>query len=371
MLFPTGVLGLGVTSARGRLRRLAGAGACILGSASLLACGGSNNNTKTDTVAPEIQQVAATLGPQGTLGSLDLDSADDQRVISSPTPLNLEVEATDDVTPGDALKVQALDANDDPIADQTPTFHNGLWNVVTTAKPGLTVRVAVSDQAGNRTLWPYAAVFPTQEQALVSTWTLLVYGSGNTVLSRPHMTLTATTWCQEDDAAGDGPSGGTWSIQSDGRLQLQTRGHTPCSQNPGNDGNSVLSSRTAAFYVDATFFSDRPYTRESGSATSDADLKGSWTRTADIATTGTPSSVTSTLTLVSDNTFQQTTEDGHQISGTYTQEQNTDYTTDFGNLLVLTTTQEDGAAVSPAITAVHYWTILNGELLIDPFVEIQ
>lgn len=368
MVLAWGALDLG--AARRRSRRFGGICVVLASLGGVVGCSSSPSSTSKskDTTPPVIVDVYATF--PATSGNLDLSSADARKVLKNPTPLILQVEVTDNVTPTDALKVQALDANNKPIAGQSALLHNGLWNVTTTAAPGLTIRVAATDQAGNQTIWPHAAIFPTQQQAMVRQWTLLVYGPTGTVISRPHLTMTATTWCQDDDAAGDGPAGGTWSLQSDGRLKMETRGHAACTQNVGNDGNTVLSSRTAAFYVDATFFSDGPYKKQNGSATGATDVVGTWTRTADIATTGPAQSVTSSFTLLADNTFQETTEDGHQIAGTYQQKQNTDYSASYGNLLVLTTTKVDGVDVTPSI-AVHYWTIKDSELLLDPFVVVQ
>lgn len=371
MLFLTGALGSGIAGIRVGFRRLIGIGVVLAGSASVAACGSSSSNPQsTDKTAPVIQSVYSTLNGK----AFDVSIADAQRVINAASSLEFDVQAKDDVTPIEKLKAQALDVDDKPIASQNASYDQGLWKVTTTAMPGLTIRLAVSDEEGNQTIWPYAAIFPTQAQALVRQWTLLVYDPATTtVVSRPHLTMTATTWCQDDDAVGDGPSGGTWSVLSDGRLKMETRGHAPCTGNVGNDGNTVLSSRTAPFCVvvdtGATYFSDGPYKNQNGPVASGADLVGTWTRTADIATTGPAQTVTSSLTLAADQTFQETTEDGHQVSGTYQQEQNTDYTSQIGNLLVLTTTHEDGASVAPQKT-VHYWAIENGELLLDPFVEL-
>ncbi len=357
--------GLALEAATARLRPRRSGGIWVVLVSFLWGCSsGSSPSKSEDTTPPVIAGVYATF--TATSGSLDLSSADAQHILKTPTPLTLQVQASDDVTSTDALEVQALDVDSKPIASQSASLHNGLWNVTTTAAPGLTIRVAATDKAGNQTIWPHAAIFPTQEQAMVRQWTLLVYGPTATVISRPHLTMTGTTWCQDDDAAGDGPVGGTWSLQSDGRLKMETRGHAACTQNVGNNGNTVLSSRTATFYVDATYFSNGPYKSQNGSAT---DVVGTWTRTADIATTGSAQSVTSSLALLADNTFQETTEDGHQVTGTYQRKQNTDYSTNFGNLLLLTATKVDGADVTPS-TAVHYWAIKDGELLLDPFVVI-
>lgn len=370
MALARGALGLGAAAAPRRPRGLGGIWVVLVSLALLTACGGGGDggggSKSKDTTPPVISDVYVKFTKIS--GSLNLSSADAQRILKGPTPLNIQVAATDDVTSSDALKVEALDVDDKPIADQSASLHNGLWNVTTTAEPGLTIQVAVTDQAGNQTIWPYSAIFPTREQAVVRQWTLLVYGPTNTVISRPGLTMTKDTWCQEDDAAGDGPAGGTWSMQSDGRLKMETRGHAVCTSSGGNDGN-ILSSRTSAFYVDGTFFSDGPYENQNGSSGS-TDIVGTWTRTADIATTGPAQSVTSSLTLLADKTFQQTTEDGHQITGTYQQEHNTDYNTDFGDLLLLTMTKMDGTDVTPS-TAVHYWTIKDGKLLLDPFVATQ
>lgn len=367
MLDRTEASGLGVAQMiRSRGFKLVGTLAVLLGAAGVGACGSSQH---VDSVPPVISDVFATLGSASPV-PVALSSADARPVVHSATPLTLQVEASDDETATDKLKVQALDANLKPIAGQIAVFHNGLWDVTTTAVPGLTVQVAVSDQAGNRVVWPYAAIFLTTKQALVRTWTLLVYDSSGAVTARPQLTLTASTWCQEDDGAGSGPAGGTWSLLSDGRLQMQTRGHLPCSTpNLGNDGSSVESSRTADLYVDATSFSDRPYKKTNGSASSNADLVGTWTRSAEIATSGPAQTVTSSLTLNADNTFQQNTEDGHQIAGTYQQEPSS-YSANFGRLLLLTTNQVDGTSVTPT-TSVHYWKVSGGELLVDPFVEIH
>ncbi len=330
------------------------------------ACGGSGDapsGTKsTDAVPPDIRDVRGTLGAP-TPGTLDLGSSDAQRIITAPTPLTLQVFATDDVSATDALSVVALDDTGQPLADQTATLHNGLWEIATTATPGLSLHVAVDDEAKNRTTWPYAAVFPTREQALVRQWSLLVYDENGTVTARPLDTLTSDSWCQDDDAQGGGPRGGSWSVQADGRLTIETRHQMACdTKDFGTEWDSVEATRTAAFYVDATYFSDRPYVRQGGAAS--ADITGTWTRQADL-----PQTATSTLTLLADGTFSESTEDAHQRAGTYEIQHNSDYTNDFGQLLILTTTRVDGADVAPTV-GVHYWTLQNDQLLVDPFVEI-
>lgn len=333
----------------------------------LVACGGGGDGGPTsaksaDTTPPEIRDVRGTLGAPSP-GTLDLGSSDDQRIISSPTPLTLQVFTTDDTSATDALVVQAVDGAGQPLADQQATLHNGLWEIATTAKPDLSIHVEVADEAGNKTRWPYAAVFPSREQALVRTWTLLVYDATGTVATRPHDTVTSDSWCQEDDAQGGGPRGGTWAVGSDGRLTVETRHRMACdSADFGAEWDSVEQTRTAAFYVDATYFSDRPYTRQDGATPT--DITGTWTRQADV-----PSAVTATLAFQGDGTYTEQTEDGHTNEGTYEVRHNSDYTTDFGQLLVLTTTRVDGTDVTPTV-AVHYWTLQGGMLLVDPFVEV-
>lgn len=347
--------------------RTGGAGLLLAAAAVLSACGsggdGGKQNKPADTVAPEIKDVQGTLGDPSP-GSLDLSSSDAQRVITAPTPLTLRISAKDDVTSTDKLSVQALDGSDQPLADQTATFHNGLWEIATTAKVGLSIHVAVSDEAKNQTVWPHAAVFPTKDEAVVRKWTLLVYDSNANVVSRPNMTVTTDTWCQDDDAAGNGPSGGDWSVLGDGRLQLDTRHHMACSSaTPG----TVESTRTSEFYVDATYFSDQLYA--GGGSSTPGDIVGTWTYSVDIKSGGQTQTITPKLDLTSGLTFTQDTEDGHTLQGTYEIRHNTDYSNDFGELLVLTVDTMDGGSVTP-VTSVHYFTVRDGKLLVDPFVEV-
>lgn len=347
-------------------------GIAVAASSVLVACGNGGGSKSTpapkDTTPPEINQVSATLGT----GTLDLGKSDTQRVIATPTPLTLKVFATDDITITQNLTVQALDDSNQPIADQSANLHNGLWQITTTAKPGLTIHVAATDEAGNQTVWPHAAVFPTREQALVQTWTLLVYDNQATaggvypVLERPEDKLTKDTWCQDDDAAGSGPQGGTWSVLADGRLKLETRDNTAC--DTADLTKPVQSARTSGFYVDATYFSAAPYVRQgSGSA---KDITGAWSYKVDIASGGQSQTLTPTLTLSSDNTFTRSTEDGHTLQGTYKVEPNPNYSADFGQLLVLTVNQKDGASVTPVLE-VHYYDVTQDlQLLVDPLVQI-
>lgn len=351
-----------------------GFSACV----GVAACGGGggtkNPTAPKDTTPPEINQVSATLGDPNP-GTLDLGKSDAQRVIATPTPLSLKVFATDDVTPIAKLKVQALDDSKTPLPGQTATLHNGLWEISTSAQAGMTVHIAATDEAGNQTEWPYAAVFPTRTQALVHAWTLLIYsnvasaGGVYPVSSRPKDTLTATTWCQENDLAGNGPQGGTWSVQSDGRLKLETRHHMPCTTTDfGTQWDTIESTRVSDFYVDATYFSDSPYTRAAGGSAS--DITGTWSYKVDITSGGQTNTLTPTLVLNQDGTFSQTTEDGHTLSGTYKVEPNPNYSADFGQLLVATVDTQDGASVTPVLV-VHYFKVTQDlELLLDPFVQV-
>ncbi len=366
----------GCASAGDRVRRRFFAfGLTLAASAGIAACGSGGSPKKPiaskDTTPPEIKSVYATLG----VVPLDIGKRDAKQVIAAPTPLTLKVFAVDDVTSTDNLTAQALDDSKTPLPGQTATLHNGLWEISASVQAGQTVHIGVTDEAGNQSLWPYAAVFPSRAQALVQGWTLLVYdnklngGGEYPVLSRPRDTLTATTWCQEDDAAGDGPQGGTYSVGSDGRLKLETRHHMPCTTTDfGAEWDSIESTRVSDFYVDATYFSDRPYTRAGGGSAS--DITGTWSYKVAITSSGQTNTLTPQLALNGDGTFSQTTEDGHTLSGTYKVEPNANYSADFGQLLVATTDTMDGASVTPVI-AVHYFKVTQAlELLLDPFVQV-
>ena len=360
-------------------RRFFALGLVVAAGAGAVGCGGNGGGTKKptaskDTTPPDIKQVSATLGDPNP-GTLDLGKSDAKRVIATTTPLSLKVFATDDVTATDNLKVEALDDSKTPLSDQTATLHNGLWEISTNAQAGMTIHIAATDEAGNQTEWPYAAVFPSRSQALVQTWTLLVYdnqasaGGVYPVVSRPKDTLTATTWCQEDDATGGGPRGGTWSVQADGKLKLETRHHMPCTTTDfGAEWDTIETTRVSNFYVDATYFSDSPYTRKAGGSAS--DITGTWSYSADITSGGQTNTVTPTLVLNQDGTYSQTTEDGHTQSGTYPVEANPNYSADFGELLVTTTDTVDGASVTPVLTVHYFKMTLDLELLFDPFVQV-
>lgn len=363
-------VGLLETWAQSAIRSL---GIAIAASGILVACGGGGDSKITtapkDTTPPEINTLSATLGN----GSLDLSKSDDQRVIVTPTQLTLKVFATDDVTAPENLTVQALDDSNKPLGDQSATLHNGLWQVTTTVNAGLTVHVAVSDEAGNQTLWPYAAVFPTREQALARKWTLIVYDNQKSptgvypVINKPVDTLTADTWCQEDDAAGNGPAGGTWSVLADGRLKLETRDHTACDS--ADLTKPVQATRLSDFYVDQTDYSDRPYTRQGGTAN---DITGSWSYKVELTSGGQTQTVTATLELNGDKTFTRKTEDGHTLQGTYEQLPNPNYSANYGQLLVLTVDKKDGATLPTPVVQVHYFTVTQDlQLLVDPLVQVQ
>ncbi len=362
-----------------RLRAWRGRAAIGLALAGLVACGGGGGSGgasgSKDTTPPEIKQVSATLGDPNP-GTLDITSGDATRVITTPTPLTLKVFATDDQTATDKLEVQVLDASNKPIAGQTASFHNGLWEIGTTAQAGLTVHIAASDAAGNQTLWPNAAVFPTRTQALVQTWTQIVYankasaGGAYPVLSRPKDTIKTDTWCQDDDQAGDGPSGGTWSVLADGRLKLETRHHMACTTTDfGSEWNTIETTRTADFYVDATYFSTAPYTHQGG-APAPGDITGTWSYKVDVASGGQQNTLTPDFVFNADGTFTQSTEDGHDLQGTYEVRPNPNYSADFGQLLVLTVDQMDGQSVTPTVSVHYFTTTAAQELLVDPFVQI-
>ena len=128
------------------------------------------------------------------------------------------------------------------------------------------------------------------------------------------------------------------------------------------------TTRTSEFYVDATYFSAAPYVRQgSGSAN---DITGAWSYKVDIASGGQSQTVAPTLTLSSDNTFTRSTEDGHTLEGTYKVLPNPNYSADFGQLLVLTVNQKDGASVTPVLE-VHYYKVTQDlQLLVDPLVQV-
>jgi hypothetical protein len=344
----------------------------LAASALISACGGGESNATAkasgDTEPPEIREVRGSLGDPNP-GTLDLSKADAERALPSPTPFTLQVFASDDTTETEGLTVQALDDAREPLADQTAVLHNGLWQISTTAKAGLTVRLVVRDAAGNATEWPYAAIFPSRAQSLVQTWTLLVYDAKANVIERPTVVFGDDQWCEDDTQAGDGPQGGTWSLRSDGRLKVETRHHSACDSVAAAAATApVESSRTSDFYVDATYFSDRPYQREGGPG-AEGDVTGTWSYGVDLLSEGKSKTLTPTLMLANDGTFTQDTEDGHSVAGTYEVTPNANYSADFGELLYLTVTEMDGAPVKAA-TAVHYFKLVAGLLVVDPFVQL-
>lgn len=334
---------------------------------ALVACGDAAS-AADDSQPPEIRDVQATLGGSSG-GALDLAKSSARRVITGATPLTVKVFATDDQTKTESLIVRALDAQREPLADQAAKLHNGLWRISLTAKPGLTVRVAVADAAGNEAAWPHPAVFPTRSQALIRQWTLLVYDAAGDVVDRPSYTVTADRWCQQDDAADGGPRGGSWSVGDDGRLKLETRHQKPCTTGDfGSEWGSIEEVRIAEFYVDATYFSDRPYARQGGGAK--GSLAGTWSYKVEIKKSGADKTVTPSLVLRDDKTFEQQTEGGRKLSGTYRLEHNSDYANNFGDLLLLVVTKIDGASVAKT-TVAHYYALRDDRLLVDPFIKLR
>jgi len=322
------------------------------------------DTTVTDDTPPELDDVRATLGA----GVLDLSQGDAVRVLTTAMPITFKVSAYDAETDAEALTVEVLDTGTGAaVNDQDATFHNGLWEVTTTADLGLTLEVRVTDEAGNATVWPHAAVFPTRAEALVRDWTRLVYGGDTTVSAQQHAAFTDGVWCVEAGGGSGGPYGGSWEVLGDGRLVIARRHEQACElADHGTEWDSVEERRTADFYVSATYFSERPYARVGEGD----DLVGTWVHEAEVDRGGGAQTVTASLTLEEDRSFAWTREDGSSTAGTYEIRENSDYTADFGNLLLENVAEENGAAVTP-YTVVHYWTIREGLLLVDPWVEVN
>jgi hypothetical protein len=320
-----------------------------------------------DGTAPEFRDVAAMLGdPQP--GTLDLASSDAERILAGAVPLTFRVFVRDDETDTEELSVELVSAEtEEPVAEQSAQLENGLWRLETTAKPGMSVTVRATDAAGNAAVWPHAAVFPTRAEALERSWTVLQFDGEGTVVSRRESVWSDGRWCTEGDGSSIDPKGGSYSVDSQGFLRVERRHRMACDLSDyGSEWDTVEHTRTTDFYVDGTYFSAAPLTRQ-GSGTG---VQGTWTRTVTVDDGSGPTAATEELMLAQDGSLRWQLADGTVEEGTYEVREVGGYDDNFGDLLVETISRVDGSEMEPQ-TRVRFYVIRQQKLLVDPKVDVQ
>jgi hypothetical protein len=364
---------------------------CLLGTTG---CSGSDTSetngspdasidgSSTDEEAPSFRDVSASI--QGEFSSqVDL-SESATRVLPVPAMTTFTVFADDNETGAEQLGIDVIDAQGEPLADQSSTFTSGLWKISVEVRPGMEVRLRATDRAGNSATTESTLKIPSQAEALVKDWQRRTYTNDDqSIDERINLSIEGDgTW---EEQRPDATLGGDYSVHGD-VLRFSRTYLSSSDTNRETIERQVRSN----YYVDGTYMHRSPWQRD-GTADESEGVAGTWTRsykeyTPQDGAVSLKREVTSTLTLSenseSDNTWSRTRSgtdyNGDQgsaftstTSGTWKVVENESYGGNFGDYLVRTKTHEDGTALeSPETMSELFYTPLD-LLLVSPYLDTE
>ncbi len=330
-----------------------------------------------ETTPPNIRDIRVTITGEFALET-DLNREDGWVVVPVEVAGTITVFVTDNETAAADLSVKAIDADSSQeFGDVTKTFNNGLWRLALNLQPGMHLRVLVTDLANNDALSEYQLILPTQYEAIAGDWDKRYYLPGQIIDNHRYATFATDGSFQEDQEDTGNLITGTYELVDD-KLKVSERTSTPSTRD--TDTNTVERETVAAFYVDATYFSQDPFFRTDGSS----GVVGSWQRSMqsyeiigeqltlarDVQETLVFTETRFTRTISGTSYESGSAESISEVyEGDWEIDINESYMDNYGDYLVLTTDTENSTPIaSPVITADLY-VIRADHLLIAPYLD--
>lgn len=311
---------------------------------------GDADSGPADSTAPRLRDVRTSI--DGAVSTdVDLNGGDVEVILPSAAVAAFTVFASDDISDSDALTVDFVDADGEPVAPTETSFRNGLWTAAIDVAPGMHLRARVSDEAGNEVIADAALVVPAIEDALLGDWATRRFGLDQTQIGVRHHEWTTGEWSEEE---GDYAAAGTWSF--DGEFITVVTTETTAGDTP------ILRSDV---YVDEFYFSIGPMRQQSGS---ESGIVGTWTTTSWMGETEVERTVE--LSLGDDDQFTWTDGDSY-AAGSWRTEVNEDYSEAFGNFLVLDVSSRDGAELAEVEVEISLYRRRGDALLISPQLRVS
>lgn len=341
--------------------------------------------TTVDTGAPDVTQpdvdAGTSLPPELRIvqaqihgdfpSTLDLTTQDGSYVLPRSTTVEFVVFARDDRTTVSALNVSVVNQLGVPLLIEQTSFSGGLFHVTVGAARGTTLRARVVDGDGNVSL-SHLLVFPFAEDTVQGTWITRFFGTTQTVLYRWTSTWAGSDWTETRKDSGL-VHGGTFAFSGDFLGVTET-----FAQSDAGVSASGLERR-AAFFLDGTYFSDRPWERTAGTT----GVVGSFQRTYELRTpadagSAVVESATEVLDIRTDGTWSssktgtRTVPDGgtapisESEAGTYRTDLNTNYSTGTVYFLGRVVTDVNGSPVTPGPERLEVYAERGPFLLLSP-----
>ena len=349
--------------------------------------GGSVDSTSnpdsmsSDTEAPEIRDVQIEI--KGEFSSkVTLTSDEATRVLPVEADAAFTVFASDDTTDSEKLAINAIDDGGEQLSKSSEEFQNGLWKFETRLSPGSTIRVEVTDEAGNSTTNEHALKILSHEEALVSDWEKRFFANDDQSITRTdRLTVKSDgTWNEKVEMY---ERGGDYRVDMEKLVWQRT--YQTGGMDTDSDKSTVETDFAGEYYVDDSFFSPRPWTRQDSGSDAAGTWKRSWKRYKHENGKRTlDAEIEETLKLEkksnADNTWnyeRKTTPKGsgastssHTQSGTYeTIEITTNYGENYGTFLVRTKTRENGKQLMMSVKTTELYRTPLDKLLISPYTR--
>ncbi len=327
-----------------------------------------------DTTPPEFRDVRVEIGSAPPI-ELDLNTNSVTRILPMPFPATFTILVKDDQTAAEQIHVSVtLEGSQEPVSGQQATFNNGLWTLsIPELGPGQLLRIHAQDAAGNASAWTNTLEIPSLATALTASWQTPFYNAQGQLQTTWNATWEADfTW---EEIRSDPPltMQGTWQLSESLLAVVETR-----SSGGDQDPETQEHKLEGDFYVDETYFSHLPMHR-SGQG---SGLEGTWTQTwkawsATASGLQVAEDVHLTWVLNPNGQFQSTRtglypgdDDATQMmQGTWVEVPNENYIDNYGNYLVITVDEIDGAALDAALEQVDLAVIRNGLLLLSPKIR--
>jgi hypothetical protein len=174
-----------------------------------------------DDTAPVLRDVQVDI--EGPLSAgFDIDEQDASLVLAADTTALFTVFARDDSSAAEELTVEVVVDDGDPLPAESSELRSGLWRVRVRVQRGLSLRVRVSDAAGNAVLSEGRLVLPSAPMALTGSWQARFHSSAQSISHRWNAVWTEDTWEVTEEDSGVTRSG-SYSVLGSIMTLSQTR----------------------------------------------------------------------------------------------------------------------------------------------------
>jgi len=365
------------------------ASACDDGESS----GGDDTGMAVDTSTGDAGDDGASDGGTDTNGGDDVSEdtepptfRDVRVTIVAPIEVDLDLNAIDaertipNETSGDALTVEVIDDDGELLPGQSATLRNGLWDVELPIEPAQTLRVRLTDEAGNSAVSENALVLLAHVDAFPGNYLARFYDLEQNVIASVATTVSDDGTYEITDNDTGIVTTGNWSLEGDTIALERTTSTDPDAMD--SDDSTIEWKQVAPYYIDDTHVSTQAFVRTSSEEEGEV---GTWEQTIETFVddgSGTlipERTVTVTLELNDDDTFTQTWTGTDHIadapiertrSGTWQVELSENYSESYGNFLHRVVESEDGTALMTPEDEFELFKVTPGHLLISPRIAM-